>query len=200
MWEQQYSKSVLGDFATPDEDASPPDATVFRDPRDGRPVRGAREDFTSAVAFDGWAVREAVASRWRRLLSRRRGGRRSSCDDALPAPAGASRRGPRPGRGPPQQPGVPRCRAIQYRNCRSPTARHRFSWSDTLAPAAAGRAPKVHAFTTPVPVTAGRRHDAGTVVMMAWRVEYSDQIPPEHLRGWHDDHGDAGPQSTGGVT
>ena len=68
-WEQQYAKSVLGDFAAPDEDGSPPGATVFRDPRDGRPVRGAREDFTSAVALDGWAVREAVASRWRRLLS-----------------------------------------------------------------------------------------------------------------------------------
>ena len=79
-------------------------------------------------------------------------------------------------------------------------ARHRFSWSDTLAPAAAGRAPKVHAFATPVPVTAGRGRDAGTAVMMAWRVEYSDQIPPEHLRGWHDDYSDARPQSTGGVT
>ena len=69
VWEQQYTKRVLGDFAAPDADASPSGATVFRDPRDGRPVRGAREDFTSAVALDGWAVREAVASRWRRLLS-----------------------------------------------------------------------------------------------------------------------------------
>lgn len=198
-WEQQYAKSVLGDFAAPDEDASPPGATVHRDPRDGCPVRGAREDLTSAVALDGWAVREAVASRWRRLLSEgAEGGEHAATMrylDLLEPPA--------PVHGP-----VAAHRSNQEFLDAGPSvqelpesdARHRFSWSDTLAPAAAGRAPKVHAFATPVPVTAGRGPDAGTVVMMAWRVEYSDQVPPEHLRGWHDDYSDDRPRSTGGVT
>ena len=198
-WEQQYTKSVLGDFAAPDEDASPPGATVHRDPRDGRPVRGAREDFASAVALDGWAVRAAVASRWRRLLSEGAEGDDQSAMarylDLLEPPAAVH--GP-----------VAAHRSNQEfldagssaQELPDSDARHRFSWSDTFAPAAAGRAPKVHAFATPVPVTAGRGRDAGTVVMMAWRVEYSDQIPPEHLRGWHDDYSDTRPQSTGGVT
>ena len=199
VWEQQYAKSVLGDFAAPDEDASPPGAIVFRDPRDGRPVRGAREDFASAVALDGWAVREAVASRWRRLLSEGAEGDDQAATkrylELLEPPAAVH--GP-----------VAAHRSNQEfldagssaQELPESDTRHRFSWSDTLAPAAAGRAPKVHSFTTPVPVTAGRRPDASTVVMMSWRVEYSDQIPPEHLRGWQDDVSDARPQSTGGVT
>ena len=198
-WEQQYTKSVLGNFAAPDEDASPLGATVFRDPRDGRPVRGAREDFASAVALDGWAVREAVASRWRRLLSEGAEGDDQAATmrylDLLEPPAAVH--GP-----------VAAHRSNQEFLDAGPSAqelpefdaRHRFSWSDTLAPAAAGQAPKVHAFATPVPVTAGSGPDAGTVVMMAWRVEYSDQVPPEHLRGWHDDYSDDRPRSTGGVT
>ena len=198
-WEQQYARSVLGDFAAPDEDASPPGAIVHRDPRDGRPVRGAREDFTSAVALDGWAVREAVGSRWRRLLSEGAEGDDQSAMarylDLLEPPAAVH--GP-----------VAAHRSNQEFLDAGPSAqelpesevRHRFSWSDTLAPAAAGRAPKVHAFATSVPVTAGRGPDAGTIVMMAWRVEYSDQVPPEHLRGWHDDYSDNRPRSTGGVT
>lgn len=198
-WEQQYTKSVLGDFAAPDEDASPPGATVYRDPRDGRPVRGAREDFASAVALDGWAVREAVSSRWRRLLSE---GAESDDQaatmrylDLLEPPAAVH--GP-----------VAAHRSNQEfldaglsaQELSESDARHRFSWSDTLAPAAASRAPTVHSFATPAPVTAGRGPDAGTVVMMAWRVEYSDQIPPDHLRGWQDDYSDDRPRSTGGVT
>ena len=198
-WEQHYTKSVLGDFAAPDEDASPTGATVFRDPRDGRPVRGSREDFTSAVALDGWAVREAVASRWRRLLSEGAEGDDQAATtrylDLLEPPVAVH--GP-----------VAAHRSNQEFLDAGPSAqelpesgtRHRFSWSDTLAPAAAGRAPKVHAFATPVPVTAGRGPGGGTVVMMAWRVEFSDQVPPEHLRGWHDDYSDARPQSIGGVT
>ena len=198
-WEQQYTKSVLGHFAAPDEDASPPGATVFRDPRDGRPVRGAREDFAAAVALDGWAVREAVASRWRRLLSEGAEGDDQAATmrylDLLEPPVAVH--GP-----------VAAHRSNQEFLDAGPSAqelpesdsRHRFSWSDTLASAAAGRAPKVHAFNTPAPVTAGRGPDSGTVVMMAWRVEYSDQVPPEHLRGWNDDYSDTRPQSTGGVT
>ena len=198
-WEQQYAKSVLGDFAAPDEDASPPGATVFRDPRDGRPVRGAREDFTSAVALDGWAVREAVASRWRRLLSEDAEGDDQAATmryvglleppAAVHGPVAAHRSNEEFLDAGPSAQELPES-----------DARHRFSWSDTLAPAAAGQAPKVHAFATPIPVTAGRGPDAGTILMMAWRVEYSGQVPPEHLRGWHDDYSDDRPRSTGGVT
>jgi hypothetical protein len=198
-WEQQYSKRVLGDFARPDGDAAPRDATVYRDPRDGSPVRGAREDFASAVALDGWAVREAVASRWRMLLS---GG--AETDDgaatirylglleppsSVHGPVGAHRSSEEfLDAGTTEQ------------ELAASDVRHRFSWSDTLAPAAAGRAPAIHAFATQDPVTAGRGLGAGTVVMMAWRVEYSDQVPPEHLRGWQDDHSDGGPRPGGGVT
>ena len=198
-WEQQYAKSVLGDFALPDEDAAPRGATVYRDPRDGRSVRGAREDFASAVALDGWAVRKAVASRWRRLLSE--GAETDDLTatarylDLLEPPVAVH--GP-----------VAAHRSnrefldagLSAQELPESEVSHRFSWSDTIAPAAAGQAPKVHAFATRVPVTAGRGPGAGTVVMMAWRVEYSDQVPPEHLRGWHDGYRDAGPQSTGGVT
>ena len=201
-WEQQYAKRVLGDFAPPDGDAAPRGATVHRDPRDGRPVRGAREDFTSAVALDGWAVREAVASRWRRLLSAGADG-----DDGGDGAAAARYLGllehPAAVHGP-----VAAHRSSEEfldagtteQELAASDVRHRFSWSDTLAPAAAGRAPAIHAFATQDPVTAGRGLGTGTVVMMAWRVEYSDQIPPEHLRGWQDDYSDAGPRPTGGVT
>lgn len=198
-WEQQYAKSVLGDFPAPDEDASPPEATVYRDPRDGRPVRGSREDFASAVALDGWAVREAVAWRWRRLLSEGAEGDDQAATkrylDLLELPAAVH--GPVAAHRSNQEflDAGPSVRGVPESD-----ARHRFSWSETLAPGAGGRAPKVHAFATPVPVTAGLGPEPGTVVMMAWRVEYSDQIPPEHLRGWHDDHSDARPRSTGGVT
>ena len=198
-WEQQYAKSVLGDFAAPDEDASPTGATVFRDPRDGRPVRGAREDFTSAVALEGWAVREAVASRWRRLLSEG-----ADSDDQVATMRYLELLEP---------PAAVHGAVAAHRSNQEfldagtsaqelpeSDARHRFSWGDTLAPVAASRVPKVHAFATPVPVTAGRGPDVGTVVMMAWRVEYSDQVPPDHLRGWHDDYSDDRPRSTGGVT
>lgn len=197
-WEQQYEKSVLGDFAPPDGDAAPRGATVHRDPRDGSPVPGPRESFTSAVAFDGWAVREAVASRWRRLLSEG-----DESDEGATVRYLGLLEPPTPVHGP----------VGAYRSNRefldagttahelaAKNVRHRFSWSDTLAPEAAGRAPAIHAFATQDPVTAGRGREAGTVVMMAWRIEYSDQIPPEHLRGWHDDYSDVLPQSTGGVT
>ncbi len=198
-WEQQYAKGVLGDFAPPDGDAAPRGATVYRDPRDGRPVRGPREDFASAVALDGWAVREAVASRWRGLLSEGA----ETDDGAATIRYLGLLESPTPVHGPV---GAHRSNeefldaGTTAQELAAKDVRHRFSWSDTLAPAAAGRAPKIHAFGTSTPVTTGRGPDVGTVVMMAWRVEYSDQIPPEHLRGWHDDFGDAGPQSTGGVT
>lgn len=198
-WEQQYAKSVLGEFAPPDDDAAPHGATVYRDPRDGHPVRGAREDFASAVALDGWAVREAVASRWRRLLS---AGAEGDDEAAVARYLGLL-----------ELPAAVHGPVAAYhsneefldagmlaRELADNEVRHRFSWSDALAPAAAGRAPKIHAFGTTTPVTAGSVPGTGTVVMMAWRVEYSDQIPPEHLRGWHDDYSDASPQPKGGVT
>ena len=198
-WHARYERQVLGAVPHPDEDASPSGTVAYRDHRDGRGISSPREDLADAVAGDGWAVREALRAGWRRLLGSGAGGegdtpgmgrylalleRPGSVHGPADATAGAEDfldLGPS-GQGlAPQQ------------------VVHRFSWAEMLDPEVAGSAPGLHACGSDAPWEAASDTRAGTVVLMSWRLEYSDQIPPEYLRGWNPGPDLGAPTSTGGV-
>ena len=198
-WRDDYERRVVGAFPQPDEDISPRGTTAFWDQREGREVPGAREDLADAVARDGWAVREAVGNRWLHTLAASAGG-----DDAqltmdrylelLDAPASVHG---------PVEATDSAAEFLDLGPCAEDLApdqvSHRFSWAEMLSPAAAGSAPRLRAFGPGAPWTAGSDAAAGTVVLMASRCEYSDQIPADHLRGWHAERDHNEPASTGGV-
>lgn len=192
-WRTHYEKRVLEDRPEPDSDASIPGAVVSRDHRDGSEVLGAREDYANAVDADGWAVRDAHRARWRRLLaegddSSRGMGRYLALLETLSAVHGPA--------------GVAQSAAdfLALGAVGAPLAAeevlHRFSWSDLLRTPAA---PRVNAIGAgPDPVTGDA--DAGTMMLMSWRLEYSDQVRAEDLRGWTAAGGSpAAAPSTGGV-
>ena len=193
-WRARYSRRVLDDRPDPDSDASIPGALASRDLRDGSEVLGAREDYADAVGADGWAVKEAHRARWRRLLagsadSDGKDGKQDGDDmerylvlletlSAVHGPVGVAdgaadflALGPS---------GTP---------LSADEVRHRFAWRDILGPHAPASAPPVNAIGSgPSPITSGadaaNGDGAGTVVLMSWRLEYSEQVRAEHLQGW----------------
>ncbi|MYH44989.1 MAG: hypothetical protein F4131_15045 [Acidimicrobiaceae bacterium] len=192
-WRSSYTKRVLEDRPDPDSDASISGAVVSRDHRDGSAVLGAREDYANAVDADGWAVRDAHRARWRRLLAEDDDGgdgmeRYLALLEALSAVHGPV--------------GIARSAAdfLALGPVGAPLAaeevRHRFSWSDLLSSPAA---PQVNAIGAgPDPVTGDAY--AGTMMLMSWRLEYSEQVRAEDLRGWAAAaESPAATPSTGGV-
>lgn len=175
-WRTNYEKRVLEDRPEPDSDASIPGAVVSRDHRDGSDVLGAREDYANAVDADGWAVRDAHRARWRRLLAEDDSsdgmGRYLALLETLSAVHGPV--------------GVARSAAdfLASGAAGAPLpaeeVRHRFSWSDLLSTPAV---PQVNAIGTGPDPVAGDT-DSGTMMLMSWRLEYSDQVRAEDLRGW----------------
>ena len=198
-WQEKYERQVLGAVPHPDEDASPGGKAAYRDHRDGRGIPSPREDLADAVAGDGWAVREALRVGWRRSLVSGADGEDASLAMGRylslleppvrvhgPVEATATAEdfldlGPS-GQGlAPQQ------------------VSHRFSWAEMLNPAVAGSASRLHACGSETPWEAASDPRAGRVVLMSWRLEYSDQIPPEHLMGWNPGLDDGPTTSTGRV-
>ncbi|MCY4421811.1 MAG: hypothetical protein OXC06_01940 [Acidimicrobiaceae bacterium] len=189
-WRARYSRRVLDDRPDPDSDASIPGALASRDQRDGSEVLGAREDYANAVHADGWAVRDAHRARWRRLLAegadREDGpGGEDSMErylalletlSAVHGPAGVAD-------------GAADFLALGPSGTPLPAGevRHRFAWRDVLGPHAPASAPPVNAIGSgPSPITAdaGDGDGTGAMVLMSWRLEYSEQVRAEHLRGW----------------
>ena len=191
-WRRGYERRVLDDRPDPDSDASIPGAVVSSDQRDGSEVLGAREDYATAVGSDGWAVRDAYRARWRRLLADGVGS-----DDgmdrylallqtlaAVHGPVGVAA-------------DATHFLALGPSGAPLPAeeVRHRFSWSDLLT---SPSPPQVNAIGSgPDPVTGDT--DAGAMVVMSWRLEYSEQVRAEDLRGWTAGDRTAAVPSTGSV-
>ena len=192
-WQTHYEKRVLEDCPDPDSDASISGAVVSRDHRDGSEVLGAREDYANAVDADGWAVRDAHRARWRRLLAEGDDGsdgmeRYLALLESLSTvhgPVGVAQ-------------SAADYLALGAVGAPIPAGevRHRFSWSDLLSSPAA---PQMNAIGAgPEPVTGDA--DAGTMMLMSWRLEYSDQVRADDLRGWTTAaESPAAAPSTGGV-
>ena len=204
-WRARYSRRILDDRPDPDADASIPGAIASRDQRDGSEVLGAREDYANACAADGWAVREAHRARWRRLLAEGADSEDGRNDkegtggmerylalletlSAVHGPVGVAG-------------GAADFLALGPSGAPLPAdeVRHRFAWPDVLG-AHAASAPPVNAIGSgPSPITADAGAGTGAV-LMSWRLEYSEQVRAEHLRGWTsavEDRAAAAP--TGGV-
>ena len=204
-WRARYSRRILDDRPDPDADASIPGAIASRDQRDGSEVLGAREDYANACDADGWAVREAHRARWRRLLAEGADSEDGRNDkegtgamerylalletlSAVHGPVGVAG-------------GAADFLALGPSGAplRADEVRHRFAWPDVLGPHAAS-APPVNAIGSgPSPITADAGAGTGAV-LMSWRLEYSEQVRAEHLRGWTsavEDRAAAAP--TGGV-
>ena len=191
-WRRRYSARVLDDSPDPDSDASIPGAVASRDQRDGTEVLGAREDYANAVDAGGWAVRDAYRARWRRLLAEGAGS-----DDGMDRYL-ALLETLSPVHGPV---GVAADAAdfLALGPSGAPLSgedvRHRFAWSDLLR---SPSAPQVNAIGSgPSPVTGDA--DARAMVVMSWRLEYSEQVRAEDLRGWTAAGRAAAEPSTGGV-
>ena len=202
-WRAGYSRLVLDDRPDPDADASIPGAIASRDQRDGSKVLGAREDYANAVGTDGWAVREAHRTRWRRLLAEGADSEDGTDDkegmerylalletlSAVHGPVGVAD-------------GAADFLSLGPSGAPLPAdeVRHRFAWRDVLGPHAPASAPPVNAIGSgPSPITADAGAGTGAV-LMSWRLEYSEQVRAEHLRGWTsavEDRAAAAP--TGGV-
>lgn len=191
-WRRRYAARVLDDSPDPDSDASIPGAVASRDQRDGSEVLGAREDYANAVDADGWAVRDAYRARWRRLLAEG-GGSGDGMDRYL-----ALLQTLTPVHGPV---GVAADAAdfLALGPLGAPLSdgdvRHRFAWSDLLR---SPSAPQVNAIGSGPDPVAGDA-DAGATVVMSWRLEYSEQVRAEDLRGWTAAGRTAAAPSTGGV-
>lgn len=176
-WRTHYEKRVLEDRPEPDSDASIPGAVVSRDHRDGSEVLGAREDYANAVDADGWAVRDANRARWRRLLAEGDDSRDGMSRylalletlSAVHGPAGVAQ-------------SAAGFLALGAFGAPLPAeeVRHRFSWSELLSTPAAPQVNAIGAGPDPVAGDA----DAGTMMLLSWRLEYSDQVRAEDLRGW----------------
>lgn len=196
-WRTRYAARVLDDRPDPDADASIPGTAVYRDRLDGSEILGAREDFARAVASDGWALREARRAGWQQSLT-------AGTDDNVTAierfltllEAPSAVHGPV---------GVATDAADLFRlgpvgeALLPDQVSHRFSWTDMLDPSAAAMPPKISAIGSGAAVVAS--DDSGTMVLLSWRLEYSERVRAENLRGWiAAGRDDTAPTPTGGVT
>ena len=197
-WSTRYERRVLEEPPDPDSDASIPGTVRHRDARDGSEVLGPREDFARAVASDGWALAEARRARWTQSLT-------DGSDDnsvaierylaLLEAPVAV------------HGPVYVATDAADFLNLRpageelsANQAQHRFSWAEMLRPSAAAQPPAISAVSSGDLPLVAPTDSANAMVLMSWRLEYSEPVRADDLRGWADASSDqAAPLSKEGV-
>ena len=192
-WSAEYRGLEPTERPDPDADASSFGSAMRRD---GTRNLDARAHFTRAVVSDGWAVTAARRTRWSQSL-----GTGDGDDDAtqrylalLEAPFAVHG---------PVQVASDASGFLDLGGVGETLAggdiRHRFGWTDVLRPSAAVSPPDVGAFgsgTAPVVVAPD---DSGAMVLMSWRLEYSEQVSTESLRSWTDVGSRPEPAPSGGV-
>ena len=197
-WRTHYARRVREDSPDPDADASIAGTTARRDHRDGSEIHGPREDFAKAVALDGWAMAEARRARWTQLLAAAAENGASAIERYL----GLLER-PDTVHGPVEV----TADAVDFFELgsvgevlRPEQVRHRFSWTDMLNPSAAATPPRVGAVGSGEAPVEAESTDSGARVLMSWRLEYSEQVRADALRGWVGAGSDRPtPTSAGGV-